>query len=56
MMPPGKPLTVVKLSDQGGQCVLTLTCECGHTSHQAAAVLESRRVIAAQLCKMNKTR
>ena len=30
MMPPRKPLTVVKLSDQGGQYVLTLTCECGH--------------------------
>ncbi len=31
MMPPRPPLTVVKLSDYGGQYVLTLTCECGHT-------------------------
>jgi hypothetical protein len=31
MMPPGAPLTVVKLSDHFGQYVLTLKCECGHT-------------------------
>jgi hypothetical protein len=31
MMPPRKPLTVVKLSDHFGQYVLTLKCECGHT-------------------------
>lgn len=30
MMPPRKPLTVVKLSDHFGQYVLTLTCACGH--------------------------
>jgi len=32
MMPPRKPLNVVKLSDQGGQYILALTCDgCGHT-------------------------
>ena len=30
MMPPRPPLTIVKLSDNFGQYVLTLTCECGH--------------------------
>ena len=30
-MPPRKPLTVVKLSDHGGQFMLVLKCEhCGH--------------------------
>ena len=30
-MPPRAPLTVVKLSDHGGQYVLTLKCgQCGH--------------------------
>ena len=31
MMPPRKPLTVVKLSDHFGQYVLTFKCECSHT-------------------------
>jgi hypothetical protein len=31
MMPSRKPLIVVKLSDHGGQYILALTCECGHT-------------------------
>jgi hypothetical protein len=31
MMPPRPPITVVRLSDHGGQYVLTLKCECGHT-------------------------
>jgi hypothetical protein len=31
MMPPRPPPTVVKLSDNFGQYVLTLKCECGHT-------------------------
>jgi len=31
MMPPRQPITVVKLSDHGGQYVLTLKCECCHT-------------------------
>jgi hypothetical protein len=30
MMPPRPPLTIVKLSDNFGQYVLTLKCECGH--------------------------
>ncbi len=30
MMPPRPPLTIVKLSDNGGQYVLTLKCTCGH--------------------------
>jgi hypothetical protein len=31
MMPPRPPLTIIKLSDNFGQYVLTLKCECGHT-------------------------
>jgi len=31
MMRPRPPINVVKLSDHGGQYVLTLTCACGHT-------------------------
>jgi hypothetical protein len=31
MMPPRPPLTIVKLSDNFGQYVLTLKCACGHT-------------------------
>jgi hypothetical protein len=31
MMPPRKPPTVLKLSDHGGQYVLTIKCSCGHT-------------------------
>ena len=31
MMPPRRPLTVVKLSDHFGQYVLTLKCKCGHS-------------------------
>jgi hypothetical protein len=31
MMPPRKPLNVIKLSDHFGQYVLILTCTCGHT-------------------------
>ena len=31
MMSHRRPLNVVKLSDQGGQCVLTI--ECGHRGH-----------------------
>ena len=31
MMPPRPSLTIVKLSDNFGQYVLTLKCECGHT-------------------------
>jgi hypothetical protein len=32
MMPTRKTLTVVELSDQGGQYILALTCDgCGHT-------------------------
>lgn len=30
-MPPRKPLTIAKLSDNGGQFVLTVKCACGHT-------------------------
>jgi hypothetical protein len=30
-MPPRPPLTVIRLSDYGGQYVLTLKCQCGHT-------------------------
>src|SRR5882757_3165648 len=31
MMPPRKLIIVVQLRDHGGQYVLTLTCDCGHT-------------------------
>ena len=31
MMPPRPPLTVVRLSDNFGQYVLTLKCACGHS-------------------------
>jgi hypothetical protein len=31
MMPPRPPLTIIKLSDNFGQYVLTLKCACGHT-------------------------
>ena len=31
MMPPRRPLTVVKLSDHFGQYVLTIICPCSHT-------------------------
>ena len=31
MMPPRKPVTVVRLSDHFGQYVLTIKCRCGHT-------------------------
>jgi hypothetical protein len=31
MMPPRLPLTVVKLSDHFGRCILTLKRECSHT-------------------------
>jgi hypothetical protein len=31
MIPPRPPLNIVKLSDNFGQYVLTLKCECGHT-------------------------
>jgi len=30
MMPPRPPVNVVKLSDHGGQFVLTVKCACGH--------------------------
>jgi hypothetical protein len=30
-MPPRPPIKVVKLSDHGGQYVLTVKCACGHT-------------------------
>jgi hypothetical protein len=30
MMPPRKPPIVLKLSDHGGQYVLTIKCPCGH--------------------------
>jgi hypothetical protein len=31
MIPPRPPMNVVKLSDHGGQYVLTVKCACGHT-------------------------
>jgi hypothetical protein len=31
MMPPRTSLTIIKLSDNFGQYVLTLKCACGHT-------------------------
>ncbi len=31
MMTPRPPITVTRLSDHGGQYVLILKCECGHT-------------------------
>jgi len=31
MMPPRPPLNIVKLSDNFGQYLLTLKCDCGHT-------------------------
>jgi hypothetical protein len=30
MIPPRPPLNIVRLSDNFGQYVLTLTCQCGH--------------------------
>jgi hypothetical protein len=39
MLPPRPPLNVVKLSDHGGQFVLTIICACGHTRTANPATL-----------------
>lgn len=39
VMPPRPQLTIVKLSDYGGQFVLTTICPCGHTRAASPATL-----------------
>jgi hypothetical protein len=39
MMPPRPPPTIKKLSDNGGQYVLTLKCVCGHSRVARAEAL-----------------
>jgi hypothetical protein len=54
MMPPRPPRNVVKLSDYGGQYLITIKCPCGHTRDarpQTLAGIAGRDALLADVVK-----